>query len=283
MRRLTCFLVGILWLLNATLSAQDLIYTISAEKISCKVTELDEFRAIYQQGERIDSIYLINVYLIHYANGRIERYAIIEEEVSNVKYKRLDPKKGNQIAMLCNALALVNSDITGLIEYRFKNPSYAIGILGAYNFNTRASIFNRHIQPLPDSKKLFDAGIYLSGKIPINTSKYSFLYGFLAKYTAFYYTSYSSAKVNTSNGSYLSSIPYTRKDRQLAYLPFLGYERQISETLFLRSMFAFGIFAMSEQYSKDFYKQPRQTGSFFGTDKRLFSKAYLGLCIGWEL
>jgi hypothetical protein len=251
--------------------AQDVIYTTSAVKIECKVTELNEISAVYKKGEIIDSIGLRDVYLIHYANGRIERYGNIPEELSNTKEAITVAEKSQQVAVLINGLALMNSDATLMLEYRLKNPRYSLGGFGAYNFNARASLLNIFVAPLPNSKKHFDVGLYFFGKLGnYNRSRITPQLGVITKYMSFSYD-----QVLSNNT--------TRKTRdyQYAVIPYSGIDIQLSKVVFLRGFAGIGGFSSSQKALKAHERIGNEL-SPYAVESSVFFKLYLGICAGWE-
>ncbi len=285
--------------MSLSLYAQDIIYTTDANKIECKVMEISETQIYYSTKTANDSVSIDQVYLIQYAKGRIERYSTISELTSNdEKYTQTNVTK-TPYSVSFNGLALLNSDITLMLERKLKNPRVSVGILGAYNFNTRISftnlsLFNLNRNGGKPAKKEYDLGIYILGRSKqFEKTRTSFLYGFMIKYMSFNFDKEIITYVSSSGpGSPLyASYSYTRtKGSQLAYLPYMGFESQLSQFCFFRSTIGIGAFGLYGDYKTQYNKSltsyrnstNRNPNSARNYNRNALVKAYLNLSIGWQ-
>lgn len=282
--------------MSLSLCAQDIIYTTDASKIECKIVEISESMIYYSTKTSNDSVSINQVYLIQYAKGRVEKYSTITELTSNDSRYTTSSATKNPYSVSFNGLALFNSDITFMLERKLKNPRVSIGVLGGYNFNTRASVSNLFLFNLNrnggnPAKKEYDLGIYILGRsAQFEKSRTSFLYGFMIKYMSFNFdkeiTKYVSIP-NPPSSQPLSQAVYTyerTKGSQLAFLPYIGYDIQLSPFCFFRSTLGLGAFGLYGDYKKQYNLTNERTNINGGrvNNRNALIKAYLNLSIGWQ-
>ena len=273
--------------LSLSLRAQDIIYTTDASKIECKVVEISETMIYYSTKTTNDSVSINQVYLIQYAKGRVERYSIISELTSNDSKYTTSTVTKNPYSVSFNGLALFNSDITFMLERQLKNPRISIGVLGGYNFNERVSytnafLFNLNRNGGNPAKKEYDLGIYILGRSKhFEKSRTSFLYGFMIKYMSFNFDKLITTTNPNSIGNYY--IYKRTRGSQFAYLPYIGFESQLSQFCFFRSTVGLGAFGLYGDYKNQFNSNLRRNlnGQLVNSRNALI-KAYLSLSIGWQ-
>jgi hypothetical protein len=273
--------------LSLSFHAQDIIYTIDASKIECKVVEISESMIYYSTKTINDSVSINQVYLIQYAKGRVERYSSISELTSNDSKYTTSTISKNPYSVSFNGLALFNSDITFMLERKLKNPRISIGVLGGYNFNKRVSYTNLFLYNLnrdggTPAKKEYDLGIYILGRSTrFEKSRTSFLYGFMIKYMSFNFDKQVTSIIS-SPGTPTYSYMRT-KGSQIAYLPYIGVESQLSQFCFFRGTAGLGVFGLFGDYKKQYNASPRR--NIYGNrvnSRDALIKAYLNLSIGWQ-
>src|SRR6202008_4380827 len=167
--------------LGVTSRAQDIIYTVSGNKFTVKVVEINTTDIKYKDLANIDGPnYVISkrdIVLVQYANGVFD---IINSDPNSVSPKKIEPtvtqtveptnkprvvetKKPNLYYMnpnslSINALALANGDITLIYDREIANGHVGLSFLGGYNFNSRMGVLNGLIADSYDNaKKKFDA------------------------------------------------------------------------------------------------------------------------------
>ena len=187
--------------------------------------------------------------------------------------------KFNQLSL--NTMALCNSDIAFFYEHIFKRKLIGAGLMGAYNFNTRASFLNLYIATLDNSKKNYDLGAFVNFYLNRQNKKNQFYFGALLKYCQF---SYSKIIEDNSNGA--SSIKYINADDyQLATIFTAGSHFNFTESFFIKSYFGFGGFNLRGDYREQYNyqlganrgsKKPNQNVGFL-------PKLYLGINVGFKL
>lgn len=285
-QRFIIFILG--WLFNPVFG-QDILYTITAEKINCHVTEITETSVFYTINKtQSDSININFVYLIQYANGLVEKLNAIEEPVTN----RTDPIKiyvsKTPYSISLNTLAFYNSDITFLGERHLKNSAYTLGLLASYNFNTRTSWPNIWLALLTNAKKQYDIGTYFLFKPDGINPKHrsSGFIGCMLKYTAFTFEAEKQTVVYTFGVPQIVSRGFEKRNSSLlALMLSVGYDVQLNKTCFFRGLVSVGGFRVKNNYAEEISKKILQNQNLAGSSSSRINylpKLYFGLCIGWQ-
>ena len=178
-------------------------------------------------------------------------------------------------------MALCNSDIAFFYEHIFKRKLIGAGLMGAYNFNTRASFLNLFIATLANSKKNYDLGAFVNFYLNRLNKKNQFYFGAFVKYCQFSYT-----KIIIENSNGASSVKYSNtNDYQLATIFTVGSHFNFTESYFIKSYFGFGGFNLRGDYREQYNYQ---LGSNRGSKKPnqnvgFLPKLYLGINVGFKL
>ena len=151
-------LIIIYFFISYFFKAQDKIYFLDGAIEHGKTIEISSEFILVSNNNLIDSFLISKILLIEYQNGRIE--LINKPKENSIQYldsskkkqeRSTDFYKVNQVSL--NTMALCNSDIAFFYEHIFKRKLIGAGLMGAYNFNTRASFLNLFIATLANSKK----------------------------------------------------------------------------------------------------------------------------------
>ena len=279
-------LITIYFFISYFFKAQDKIYFLEGAIHHGKTIEISSEFILVSNNNFIDSFLFSKILLIEYQNGRIELINKPKEnsihylDSSKKKQERsTDFYKVNQVSL--NTAALCNSDIAFFYEHIFKRKLIGAGLMGAYNFNTRASFLNLYIATLDNSKKNYDLGAFVNFYLNRQNKKNQFYFGALLKYCQF---SYSKIIEDNSNGA--SSIKYINADDyQLATIFTAGSHLNITESFFIKSYFGFGGFNLRGDYREQYNYQ---LGANRGTKKPnqnvgFLPKLYLGINVGFKL
>ncbi len=288
MKRKLLIIFSLGWLLNPVFG-QDILYTITAEKINCRITEITETSVFYTINKtQSDSISINLVYLIQYANGLVEKLNTLEEPVTNRTNSKKIYVSKTPYSISLNTLAFFNSDITFLGERHLKNSAFTLGFLASYNFNTRTSWPNLWLSLLTKSKKQYDIGSYFLFKPGGGNPKYraSGFIGCMVKYTAFTFEAEKQTTVYTSGFPQVISRGFEKRNGSLLAIMFsMGYDVQLSKTCFFRNLLSFGGFKVKDNYAKEISREiGRNEGRLINDPARInyLPKLYIGLCIGWQ-
>lgn len=267
------------------LRGQDKIYFLNGSIQTGKVLEIYPEHVLYlTTSDTVKQARHLVMY-IEYGNGKTE---VLNRPVWDASHRpenqALKPVSeeapaasyANQIYL--NTLSLVNADFSLYYEYIFKSKPLGLGAFGTYNFNTSAGLANAFFAVLPNAKKEFDAGLYLS-RYSKSRSNNRFFYGFMLKYTSF---RYSAADFDTTyqSGSPSITVRYSpARDRQISPLFHFGLHSQINEMWFIKTSFSLGFFHLSDRYSEQLayvLTEPGQTPLSID----FLIKGGLGICLG---
>ena len=279
-------LIIIYFFISYFFKAQDKIYFLDGAIVHGKTIEISSEFILVSNNNLIDSFLISKILLIEYQNGRIE--LINKPKENSIQYldsskkkqeRSTDFYKFNQLSL--NTMALCNSDIAFFYEHIFKRKLIGAGLMGAYNFNTRASFLNLFIATLDNSKKNYDLGAFVNFYLNRLNKKNQFYLGALVKYCQFSYT-----KIIEENSNGASSVKYINTDDyQLATIFTLGSHFNFTESFFIKSYFGFGGFNLRGDYREQYNyqlganrgsKKPNQNVGFL-------PKLYLGINVGFKL
>lgn len=257
--------------------AQDIIYTVSGNKLQAKVTEVNTTDVKYKDFSNLEGpTYVISkreVVLIRYVDGFTQ---IInenppalqpkQEEKSNPSRPALAEKKPMNLYYLSknlisiNALALMNGDVTILYDRELLDSRLGITLLGGYNFNPNTGPLNAVIRDSwLQSKKNYDVGLGISF-MPRNTRRAQYFVGLLGKYMSYDYEE--NDLVNNQ------SVLTKKTGSQLAVMINNGWVFRITPTLNMKFFAAIGI--------------PSYSSPLRNPDLKLIPKAYIGYCFGYR-
>ena len=279
-------LITIYFFIGYFFKAQDNIYFLDGAIEHGKTIEISNEFILVSNNNLIDTFLFSKILLIEYQNGRIE--IINKPKENSIQYldsskkkqeRSTDFYKFNQVSL--NTMALCNSDIAFFYEHIFKRKLIGAGLMGAYNFNTRASFLNLFIATLDNSKKNYDLGAFVNFYLNRLNKKNQFYLGALVKYCQFSYT-----KIIEENSNGASSVKYINTDDyQLATIFTLGSHFNFTESFFIKSYFGFGGFNLRGDYREQYNyqlganrvsKKPNQNVGFL-------PKLYLGINVGFKL
>jgi len=190
----------LLFLVAASMQSQDILYTISGDKILSKVTEVNPTDIKYKDFSNLEGpVYVISktdVVLIRFSDGSTQ---IInadapafspkskEKAVTAPEKKPLNLYYLNKNMISINAMALANGDVTLLYDKEFFESKLCLTLLGGYNFNSNMGILNLPVvDSWPNSKKKYDAGLGINF-MPRNTRRVQYFVGLMAKYMTYDY------------------------------------------------------------------------------------------------
>ena len=279
-------LITIYFFIGYFFKAQDNIYFLDGAIEHGKTIEISNEFILVSNNNLIDTFLFSKILLIEYQNGRIE--LINKPKENSIQYldsskkkqeRSTDFYKFNQLSL--NTMALCNSDIAFFYEHIFKRKLIGAGLMGAYNFNTRASFLNLYIAKLDNSKKNYDLGAFVNFYLNRLNKKNQFYFGAFVKYCEFSYT-----KIIVENSNGASSVKYINtNDYQLATIFTVGSHFNFTESFFIKSYFGFGGFNLRGDYREQYNYQ---LGSNRGSKKPnqnvgFLPKLYLGINVGFKL
>lgn len=267
-----CFI----FLFGLSSKAQDILYTISGNKLQTKVEEINITEIKYKDFSNIDGpTYVIakeEIVLIQYSNGLIDvinanPLGNIPKKTENnpVRIKTIEKKPLNLYylnnnMLSINALALANGDFTLIYDREIAEGHVGVSLLGGYNFNSRMGALNGLIADSRDNaKKKFDAGLGIN-YIPNTTRRIQYFIGLLGKYMAYDYKNV----VDTTNNQlkYENASGY-----QFAVMITNGWTYRISPNFNFKFFGSFGVPVNSPVLKKEYVGTP---------------KVYFGYCFGYR-
>jgi hypothetical protein len=273
--RLFLFLILICFYCTTNVFAQDVLYTISGNKIKAKVIEINANEIKYKDFNNIEGptylIYNTDVVLIQFANGSTQIINANAPELKPVKTETVTAKKPQQKQkqnlyymnpnlLSINALALANGDVTLMYDRDFYNSRLSLSVLGGYNFNTRMGFLNSFINDSREhAKKNFDLGLGINF-MPNNTRRGQYFVGLLAKYMAYTYDS----PIDTTNNQLIFA---KATGYQMAVMVTNGWFVRISPNFNFKIFGSFGVPINSPELKSSYKIAP---------------KIYLGYCFGYR-
>ena len=257
--------------------AQDVLYTITGNKIKAKVLEINANEIKYKDFNNIEGptylIYNTDVVLIQFANGTSQIInanapVLKPAKTETVSVKKVQQKQNpnlyymNPNLLSINALALANGDVTLMYDRDFFNSRLSLSVLGGYNFNTRMGILNALISDSREhAKKNYDAGLGINF-MPNNTKRGQYFVGLLGKYMSYTYDN----PINTTNNQLL----FTKATGyQMAIMVTNGWFVRVSPNFNFKIFGSIGIPINSPELKTN-------NNSIF------LPKVYLGYCFGYR-
>lgn len=162
-------------LTSLLLPAQDKVYFLDGSKLTCTVVNIMAEHVEFVNGQGNSSIVSkFDLLLIEYHNGKFELFNratkdLVSDEESEKKKVETSQFKQNYLSL--NTLALTNADVSAFYEYVTPNKKGGFGVMGAYNFNTRTTFQNVFFANLPNSRKLYDLGVFCKAYINPSAEK----------------------------------------------------------------------------------------------------------------
>lgn len=270
-------LIIIFFLLISEAFSQDKVYFLNGTSQTCKVLEISDEEILISSDKGQEKIERKKLLLIHYKNGMTET---INTPTQSVIFNPAPDKRAQNERVLTrphyislNTAALCNADVSVFYEYLTQSKKAGFGIMGAYNFNMKASFQNFFIVSLPNSKKNYDLGVTASFYPGGFARRTAFYCGVMMKYTHISFDS--QIIVNTPNGN---TVEYRQvQASQLATLLTLGTHTNFKNNFFMRTLFGIGGFNLKGDYKREF------NNSFFGNNYTFLPKAYFGFNLGFNL
>ena len=257
--------------------AQDVLYTITGNKIKVKVIEINANEIKYKDFNNIEGptylIYNTDVVLIQFANGSSQIInanapVLKPAKTETVSVKKVQQKQNpnlyymNPNLLSINALALANGDVTLMYDRDFFNSRLSLSVLGGYNFNTRMGILNALISDSREhAKKNYDAGLGINF-MPNNTKRGQYFVGLLGKYMSYTYDN----PINTTNNQLL----FTKATGyQMAIMVTNGWFVRVSPNFNFKIFGSIGV--------------PINSPELKTNNSTIFlPKVYLGYCFGYR-
>jgi hypothetical protein len=270
--------------------AQDIIYLNKGTKFEAIIKEVNVNEIKYKNFSNPDGpTYVIaktDVLLIEYKNGTFDVITKtparvmppqLESAIPSKKEIKKDPYALYYLGKNCvyiNALALVNSDLSFMLEREFNKSRHSVVLFGAYNFNIATNYTNSYIQALNYSKKNYDLGAGINYFTQTKRRSQYFM-GIWFKYMNYNYVR-ETAKQDTILGT--PSIVVTQQNvnsYQFATLFMNGVQVRVTPFLTYRMFFGLGFTNRNRDVSVAVRDDVNQKA-------RSFIKAYLGICIGYR-
>jgi hypothetical protein len=271
--------------------SQDILYTLTGNKLQAKVVEINTTDIKYKDFANIDGpTYVISkadIVLIRYSNGSTD---IINPDAPEllpkkpepppavVENKRKTPEKPkmniyylNNNLLSINAMALANGDVTLMYDREFANQHIGLSVLGGYNFNSRMGGLNAAIVDSRDgAKKHYDAGLGINF-MPKTTKRVQYFVGLLGKYMSYSYKNV----IDTTN----NQLKYENaKGFQFALMITNGWTYRISPNFNFK---LFGAFGVPVNYPELNYYSTSSAGRI-SNPYRSLPKIYIGYCFGYR-
>lgn len=275
--KLFLFFILICFSCVTNLCAQDVLYTISGNKIKAKVVEINANEIKYKDFNNIEGptylIYNTDVVLIQFANGSTQIInanapALKPAKTETVTAKKPQQKQNQNLYYMnpnllsINALALANGDVTLMYDRDLLNSRLSLSVLGGYNFNTRMGFLNALINDSREhAKKNFDLGLGINF-MPNNTKRGQYFVGLLAKYMAYTYDN----PIDTTNNQLIFA---KATGYQMAVMVTNGWFVRISPNFNFKIFGSFGIPINSPELKSS-------------NNNIIVPKIYLGYCFGYR-
>ncbi|MCC6370962.1 MAG: hypothetical protein IT236_08160 [Bacteroidia bacterium] len=273
--------INIFLVLSAYVLAQDKIYLLNGEVRKGKVTEVgtEEIRFM-EDGDNL-SLLRSDVLLIEFINGAVEVINVPAENkvfanTPKAKERHLENSKKLATSNLVsiNSLALCNSDAAFFYEKLLDEKRYGVGLMAAFNFNSRCSILNSHIFSLTNGRKNYDLGGFANLYLGLDRTVKSFYVGVMIKYMALTFDK------TVVNGTSITNKPAS--GNQLATIFTCGNQRFFDNGFFIKTIYGLGGFNLNGEYKDEFNYQNSNNG--FGaqrpSNRKFLGKFYFGVNMG---
>lgn len=283
------FLIPFFLFLFHLIRAQDVIHLNNGDKFDAIVKEITSYEVKYKNFTNPDGpTYVIvknDVLLIEYQNGTVEIINTSPKSLSPIKTFTASPKKeikkgpndiyyGAKNCLYFNGLALVNSDIALIYDREIAKSRLSIVLLGAYNFNVHTNYTNRYIQALGISKKNYDLGAGINYYTQTKRRAQYFV-GFLFKVMHYEYVRETTTTDSINGVVFNTTTSQNVNNFQFAGLLVNGLQFRITPFFTYRAFIGLGFTNKDSDISKAVEED-------FNQKARSYSKAYLGMCIGYR-
>jgi hypothetical protein len=274
------------------LKSQDKIYLVNGETKTGTLTKLgEEFITIKTSINDSAEIHKSSILIIAFENGKIQKINSAEKDVSFIAddNSEINFNQNNKDNLYCNdvsinTLAICNADVSVFFERFLFKKKLGLGIMGSYNFNTRATILNSFIVLLNNGKKNYDLGGFINF-YPLEFEKNHFLhFGIMYKYMAFSYTSIKlTNNIGGNQGAAISSYT-SAKGFQSATMLTTGSYSRFNNNFFIKTILGLGTFKLKNDYLEQYNllsnnnKNNAQSNTTF-----ILPKMYIGINLGFKL
>lgn len=279
-------------LMTFLLKSQDKIYLVNGETKTGTLTKLgEEFITIKTSINDSAEIHKSSILIIAFENGKIQKINSAEKDVSFIAddNSEINFNQNNKDNLYCNdvsinTLAICNADVSVFFERFLFKKKLGLGIMGSYNFNTRATILNSFIVLLNNGKKNYDLGGFINF-YPLEFEKNHFLhFGIMYKYMAFSYTSIKlTNNIGGNQGAAISSYT-SAKGFQSATMLTTGSYSRFNNNFFIKTILGLGTFKLKNDYLEQYNllsnnnKNNAQSNTTF-----ILPKMYIGINLGFKL
>ena len=279
-------------LLTFLLKSQDKIYLVNGETKTGTLTKLgEEFITIKTSIIDSTEIHKSSILVIEFENGKVQKINAAEKDVL-IKVSESPEINFNLPAkadVFCNdisinTLAFCNADFSAFYERFVFHEKIGLGVMGSYNFNTRATVLNSFIALLNNGKKNYDLGGFINF-YPLEFEKNHFLhFGIMYKYMTF---SYSSIKLTNNIGGNQGAAISTyssAKGFQSATMLTTGSYSRFNNNFFIKTIFGLGTFKLKNDYLEQYNllsnnnKNNAQSNTTY-----ILPKMYIGINLGFKM
>jgi hypothetical protein len=286
-RILVLFLLAFLF---QFIKAQDIIYLNNGSKFQAIIKEVNVLEIKYKNFTNPEGpTYVISkndVLLIEYKNGTFDVITKNPARVAPPQFETIiTPKKEvkkdpnaiyylNKNCIYLNGLALLNSDVSLMLEREFSNSRFSCILFGAYNFNLNTNYTNAYIQALNYSKKNYDLG----GGINYFTQtkrKSQYFMGLWFKYMNYNYVRETVTRDTIIGQPSLTVVQENVNSYQFATLFMNGIQVRVTPFFTYRMFLGLGFTNRNRDVSVAVKEDLNQKA-------RSFAKAYLGICVGYR-
>lgn len=277
-----CALILVYFGVLMNFSAQDKIYFLNGSSKAAKVLEISPESILIEGEDEPVTLKRENLLLILYKNGTVE---LINTPSQNLIYNPAAPVKfsGTNAERIfkpnhfsVNTLALCNADVAAFYEYITRSKKIGVGVMGAYNFNLKATYQNQYIARLQNAKKNFDVGATVNIYPWAFKKRTTFYFGMMLKYTGFSFDGIKADPVNGGN----TVIYFPASGSQLATLFTSGTHTLFGQGFFIKTMLGLGAFKLKGEYKEQFNYELNSAGY----DRiNYLPKIYFGINLGFNL
>lgn len=264
------------------IAAQDKIYFLNGSSREAKVLEISPESILIEGEEEPVTLKRENLLLILFKNGTVElinspSQDLIYNPNAPVKFSGTHPDgifKPNHFSV--NTLALCNADVAAFYEYITRSKIIGFGVMGAYNFNLRATYQNPYIARLKNAKKNYDVGATINIYPWAFKKRTTFYFGMMLKYTNFSFDAIKPDPINGAN----AVVYFPTTGSQLATLFTNGTHTSFGQGFFIKTMLGLGAFKLKGEYKEQINNERNSSGY-----KKInyLPKIYFGVNLGFNL
>lgn len=265
--------------------AQDKLYYLNGNLRTAKVLEItSEQIKIENENHEESTVWCGHILCIEFADGTVQKISPPKQNIIHTPQTAESSSKTNaepnsplNNRFSVNTLALCNSDVSLFYERMLFKNTLGVGAMGAFNFSSRAGLWNMRIQPLRDGRKNFDAGafvnVYVDDLLPDDSHR--FYIGAMFKYTGLSYTKEIRNTVMIGNiPSTVITLSPNKTGYQLATMLICGTYSEIAKNFYVKTMAGLGGLYMQKEYLQQRTMQSEVISSVLS--------AYLGLNVGFH-